>query len=55
MPVKKDKTVIGHLPQKCRVFVRCFSEEGGLSIVESVEAKDILAINLREDLRFPVR
>ena len=52
---KRTKQSSGIYLEKCRVFVRCFSEEGGLSIVESVEAKDILAIYLREDSRFPVR
>ena len=38
------KHSLGIYLERCRVFVRCFSGDGGPSIVELAEAEDILAI-----------
>ena len=39
---KKMKQSSGIYPERCRVFVRCFSGEGGPSIAELAEAEDII-------------
>ena len=46
--VKKNGTVIGHLPQKASRVCLLFLRRGGPSIVRLVEAEDILAIYCKD-------
>ena len=52
--VKKDGTIIGHLPRKVSRVCSLFLRRGGIIHLQLLEEEGTLVIYLKEALKFPV-